>query len=96
MRHVILTCKNHPELRWSTKEIAVSNGTYNGARHIFFLGTPSGKGMHQDGSGLDCTSFKEVKDLEGKVAGYTAFTECECSPRDLIVAPEDAQVKREE
>lgn len=29
--HVALTCKNHPELRWSTKNI-----DYIGARNIFF------------------------------------------------------------
>ena len=30
-QHIALTCKNHPELRWSTKNI-----DYIGARHIFF------------------------------------------------------------
>lgn len=39
MRHVTLTCINHPELRWSCKEIAVNSiGQYNGMRHIFFNG----------------------------------------------------------
>ena len=38
MRHLSLTCKNHPELRWSCKSIAFTPGYgYNGARHIFFL-----------------------------------------------------------
>ena len=38
MRHVTLTCKNHPELRWQCKSIATSpNGGYNGSRHIFYL-----------------------------------------------------------
>ena len=78
MRHVILTCENHRCLRWSCKEIAVTDGRYNGQRNIFFLGTPSGEGMYSDGSGLRCK----------------ATTECECSPRSLIVAPEDALVKR--
>ena len=32
-QHIALTCKNHPDLRWSTKNIE-----YIGARHIFFLG----------------------------------------------------------
>ena len=37
MRHVSLTCKNHPELRWSCKSIAFTPGKgYNGIRHIFF------------------------------------------------------------
>lgn len=85
MRHVILTCRQHPQLRWSTKEVAVTEGKYNGARSIFFLGTPSGRGMHFDGSGLDCTRLKEGE----------LFVECECPPTDLIVAAEDVLVKRE-
>jgi len=38
MRHVTLTCKHHPELRWSCKSIAYNypQGGYNGARHLFF------------------------------------------------------------
>jgi hypothetical protein len=48
MRHVTLTCKNHPDLRWSCKEIAVNRqGQYNGARSIFYNGrlrTDGGKG----------------------------------------------------
>jgi hypothetical protein len=40
MRHVSLTCLNHPDLRWSCKEIAAGvDGRYNGARNIFFNGT---------------------------------------------------------
>jgi hypothetical protein len=40
MRHVLLTCRNHPHLRWMCKEIAVNkDGSYNGARNIFYLGT---------------------------------------------------------
>lgn len=40
MRHVTLTCKNHPNLRWSCKSIAYSPGVgYNGQRHIFFMGS---------------------------------------------------------
>lgn len=39
MRHVLLTCKQHPNLRWSCKEIAFTDeGGYNGARSIFFNG----------------------------------------------------------
>ena len=39
MRYVTLTCLNHPNLRWSCKEIAANpNGSYNGMRHIFFDG----------------------------------------------------------
>jgi len=84
MRHVILTCKNHPNLRWSCKEIAVNkNGSYNGERNLFFNGTPSGKGMFSDGSGLDCTPFDENGNL---------IQECNCSAKDLIRAPEDKLV----
>lgn len=44
MRHVTLTCKNHPDLRWQCKSIAANkDGSYNGARHIFF------NGLHKEG-----------------------------------------------
>ena len=79
MSHVIMTCKNHPNLRWSTKEEAVSaDGKYTGARNIFFNGTPSGKGMYADGSGLDCVYAEE----------------CNCPASDLVIAPENALVVR--
>lgn len=88
MKHRILTCKNHPELRWSTKDIAWTtnkdgSGYYNGCRSIFFNGTPTGEGMYHDGSGLHCTGLKD-----GKV-----YVECSCPPSDLILAPEDKDVK---
>lgn len=39
MRHVLLTCLNHPHLRWHCKEIAVDSlGRYNGCRSIFYIG----------------------------------------------------------
>jgi hypothetical protein len=81
MRHVILTCTNHPNLRWSCKEIAVSNGKYNGIRNIRFLGEPSGKGMYADGSGLDCTTL--------------GVEECLCNGMDtFVIAPEDKLVTK--
>lgn len=83
MRHVILTCENHRDLRWSTKEIAVTNGRYNGQRNIFFLGTPNGKGMYSDGSGLHCTTFTDKP-----------INECSCKSNALVIAPEDSQVTR--
>jgi hypothetical protein len=49
-QHIGLTCKNHPDLRWSTKNI-----DYIGARSIFYN-----------------THF---------------HAECDCSTRDLVVAP---------
>lgn len=84
MRHRILTCKNHPELRWSCKDIAWSDKSgYNGTRHVFFNGIPSGEGMYSDGSGLNCTMIKDGKIIE----------ECSCKGSDLILAPEDKLVK---
>ena len=42
MRHVILTCKNHDQLRWTCKEIAFSDaGGYNESRNIFYQGDKS-------------------------------------------------------
>lgn len=85
MRHVILTCKNHPELRWSCKEIAFSDDLgYNGMRNIFFDGIPDETGMYADGSGLSCTTVKDGKIIK----------ECTCPSEDLIRAPEDALVKK--
>lgn len=78
MRHVILTCKNHLNLRWSCKEIAFSDAHgYDGSRQILFLGQTPGI-RHDDGSGF---TF------------FAADQECTCSPQDLIRAPEDAMVR---
>jgi len=81
MRHRILTCKNHPNLRWSCKDIAWSDG-YNQCRSLTFDGTPSGKGMYGDGSGLDCVRVKDGEIVQ----------ECNCAASDLILAPEDSLV----
>lgn len=52
MRHVMLTCKNHPNLRWFCKSIAFTPGKgYNGVRHIFFEGDVTEPGCH----GKECT-----------------------------------------
>lgn len=87
MRHVILTCKNHPNLRWSCKDIAFSDlHGYNGSRGIFFDGEPDGRGMYHDLSGLHCsTYFPERAD--------PVVRECSCPSSMLIRAPEDALVK---
>lgn len=85
MRHRILTCKNHPKLRWSCKDIAWTEGHgYNHSRHLCFNGTPSGKGMYDDLSGLDCTTYLAESN--------TIIKECECEAVDLILAPEDSLV----
>jgi hypothetical protein len=40
MRLVTLTCINHPDLRWQSKELAVDTiGRYNGRRGLFFCGS---------------------------------------------------------
>jgi hypothetical protein len=89
MRHRILTCRNHPGLRWSCKDIAWTPaagqvpGHYNGCRNIQFRGMPSGEGMFSDGSGLDCT----MAHLD-----LTPVEECDCPSTDLVLAPEDASV----
>jgi hypothetical protein len=44
MRHVTLTCKHHPQLRWTCKSIAFTPGQgYNQLRHIFFHGARQGE-----------------------------------------------------
>ncbi len=83
MRHVIITCKNHTNLRWSCKEIAFDDTYgYNGCRHIFFNGAYTGKPFH-DSSGFECERI-----VNGEV-----IMECDCSPNDLVRAPEDVLVK---
>jgi hypothetical protein len=101
MRHVILTCKNHPNLRWSTKACACNEGgapgdpaLYNSTRGIFFNGEPSGRGMYADNSGLDCTTVIDIHDLEDKITSTRFVYECECPSSQLVIAPEDALVRR--
>ncbi len=38
MKHISLTCRNHPQLRWRVKECAWTNGRYNGSRNIHYCG----------------------------------------------------------
>ena len=33
-----LCCTNHKDLRWSCKDIAITDGKYNGQRNIFYHG----------------------------------------------------------
>jgi hypothetical protein len=84
MRHRILTCKNHPALRWSCKDIAWT-GYYNGCRNLRFCGVPDGTGMHSDRSGLSCTQITD---------DFKIIEECSCPTGDLILAPEDALVAK--
>ena len=56
MRQLLLTCKNHPDLRWSCKSIAFTPGYgYNGARHIFYFGSASDPHCHKGPEPLECT-----------------------------------------
>jgi hypothetical protein len=79
VRHRILTCENHPDLRWSTKEIAWSEGVgYNGCRTLFFDGRSTGH-LLPGKSAVECEPAEE----------------CDCglnSDDFLILAPEDADV----
>lgn len=68
-----LTCKNHPNLRWSCKDIAWTvredgSGYYNGSRNLFFIGA------------VDPTR-------EGGINHYAA--ECPCPGRDLVAVRTD-------
>jgi hypothetical protein len=78
MRHCILTCKNHPDLRWSCKEIAFTEGYgYNGSRNITFDGCLPVKTVYSDKSGVSFT---------------VPANECNCAPTELVRAPEDSLV----
>ncbi len=85
MRHVILTCKDHPHLRWSCKEIAFDDEHgYNGTRHLHYKGTvriiDGAPQMYSDMSGVQC-DFLEP--------------ECACPVECLTRASEDALVRRD-
>lgn len=81
MRHVTLTCKNHPNLRWSCKSLAFSPGHgYNGARSIFFHGALSDA---QEGAADPSLIAASIRHPDAPVH------ECPCPPSDLILAPED-------
>lgn len=70
-----LTCLHHPNLRWYTKPEACNpDGSYNGARNIFFVGQPV------EGP---------LKHAQYDPKTNTLATECACSPSDLRFAPDD-------
>jgi hypothetical protein len=72
MRHILLTCCNHPELRWFVKSIAVNrNGSYNGMRNIFFEGRATGLTRVCRGVTIEVMEF---------------VPECPCPPSDLRFA----------
>lgn len=82
MRHISLTCKNHPQLRWSTKEIAWKNERYIGTRILTFHGE-----VKLDAAGQP----KLFADLSG--TDCHPASECECSAADLVRAPEDKRIE---
>lgn len=89
MRHVSLMCSNHPQLRWSTKEVAVAVDNqggyhYNGQRNLFFCGETTGT-LYGDGSGVDCVMVRE----DG-----SWVEECNCPSSALVRAPEDVEIER--
>lgn len=67
---VKLTCINHPELRWSCKGIAVTDGKYNGSRNIFFLPSMNAPGTEE----CDCPSadLRELGYYEATLKAYSA------------------------
>lgn len=97
--HIALTCRNHPNLRWTTKNIGRI-----GARTIFFAGTKEeGKRTNSMFPGdpfetikrwLKEEIIKDFDDLLGTVQGFKeqidqgVVFECTCPATDLIPAPE--------
>lgn len=78
MSHVTLTCRHHPDLRWSCKEVAWTRrpdgtGYYNQSRNIFFLGVETARPDGTPGG------FTEI-DEDG-----TLIRECKCPASDLIL-----------
>lgn len=73
MKKINLKCKNHPELRWNCKFIAVNeDGSYNGQRNIFFKGHVNHGKIDPDGNRIgECTcpasdlTFANDKEKEG-------------------------------
>lgn len=79
MRHVTLTCKNHPNLRWTCKSIAFTPGHgYNTQRNIFFHGAIDPKNPDADAEQI-------LRDDVGMLT--ILIEECSCPASDLILAP---------
>jgi hypothetical protein len=67
--HAVLTCKHHPQLRWSTKNIAPI-----GARSIFFDGDVTSNGER----------YRYVPNGDG-TERIEWIEECACPITDLVV-----------
>lgn len=84
MEHVHLTCKVHPMLRWSCKEIAYTPGYgYNGQRNLFFLGMFTGYGPSK-WTGAITEQYSMIHPITNEIVH-----ECDCGARQLILAPEE-------
>ena len=68
---VSITCKNHPKLRWSCKEMAWTNGGYNGCRGIFFFGAI-----------VPDSVIGSSRVVDGELV-----VECDCPNDDLMLVP---------
>ena len=94
MRHVRLTCLNHPNLRWQCKSIAVnSEGRYNGARNIFYLGT-----VEKANEDINAISkwMKESKPGHSIGPLIADVPECTCYADALRFAPEELERQKTE
>ena len=78
-----LTCKNHPDLRWYCKDIAITNGGYNGTRNLFFQGMRTLETATGDGSYKPCDWFY----IDANGVGRSVH-ECDCSAEDLVLIAE--------
>lgn len=90
MRHVSLTCKNHPDLRWSCKEVAWGPTGYNRARNLHYYGVAilDAEGvpvLFSDKSGTKASVIRP----DGSYA-----EECSCPTSELIRAPEDEVIEQ--
>ena len=69
MRHVEMTCKNHPTLFWSCKSIAVTeHGRFNGARNIFYNGEHDGEGDYTYVPECSCPGVDLIWTEDGRKA----------------------------
>jgi hypothetical protein len=73
----ILTCSNHPTLRWRCKEMAWSEGRYNFTRNLFFFGEVYAGSV---------TGFRDY--YWGDDGAPVEIPECSCGLDSLILAPE--------
>ena len=81
MRHILMTCENHRDLRWNCKSIAVTDsGRYNQSRNIFFRGRAMADG-----------SIQEIVTLES--GERMVIRECSC-PGSALIAVNLADVQR--